>query len=450
MKKFQGELSAWGPISGKYFYMSEFLPATFKHFPRQFPGHAWPKTLALYKEGRMLWLNERAELQKAGGKIFLEVMVPQGKKLRVAWRRAVKKLNFSQDKIDPAEVLSDAELIELGKEFYAGMLDFWVPTFPAELGNYGSEAILAGALQKLVPAKDRARIMEILTAPEELSFYQQEELDLAKAENIESHQQKYFWLKNSYARTQVLPADFFRERRSKSTTEPQIRLPEITKKKKEVEEKYNLPAEVMRLAGSIAYGMGWQDERKKHIFIMLHYKSLFVQEVARRRDISFDMLLNCSFAETIRLLEGKNAPLRASDFGFYAEKFHIEELDADRVPTLWDKYDADKVKDAASFKGIITCSSEKIRGRVQILLDPYQEFTGDILVAPMTSPEYIFAMKKAKAIITDTGGLTSHAAIVSRELGIPCLVGTKVATKVLKDGDMVEVDTVKGVVRKLS
>ena len=73
----------------------------------------------------------------------------------------------------------------------------------------------------------------------------------------------------------------------------------------------------------------------------------------------------------------------------------------------------------------------------------------DILVAPMTSPEYIFAMKKAKAIITDTGGLTSHAAIVSRELKILCLVGTKIATKVLKDGDIVEVDAIQGKVRKL-
>ena len=61
------------------------------------------------------------------------------------------------------------------------------------------------------------------------------------------------------------------------------------------------------------------------------------------------------------------------------------------------------------------------------------------------------AIKLAKAItiVTDEGGLTSHAAIVSRELGIPCILGTKVATKVLKDGDLVEVDAEKGVVRKI-
>jgi len=74
---------------------------------------------------------------------------------------------------------------------------------------------------------------------------------------------------------------------------------------------------------------------------------------------------------------------------------------------------------------------------------------GDILVSHMTDPEIVVAMKKAGAIITDMGGITCHAAIVSRELGIPCVIGTKIATKVFKDGDEVEVDATKGVVRKL-
>ena len=65
---------------------------------------------------------------------------------------------------------------------------------------------------------------------------------------------------------------------------------------------------------------------------------------------------------------------------------------------------------------------------------------GDVLVAKMTSPDYVPAMKKASAIITDEGGLTSHAAIVSRELGIPCVVGTKDATSKLKEGVIVTVD----------
>jgi len=58
-------------------------------------------------------------------------------------------------------------------------------------------------------------------------------------------------------------------------------------------------------------------------------------------------------------------------------------------------------------------------------------------------------MKRAGAVITDEGGITCHAAIVSRELGIPCIIGTKIATRTLRDGDLVEVDADTGVVRIL-
>ena len=74
---------------------------------------------------------------------------------------------------------------------------------------------------------------------------------------------------------------------------------------------------------------------------------------------------------------------------------------------------------------------------------------GDILVAAMTMPKYLPAMKKAAAFITDEGGLTSHAAIVSREMNKPCIVGTKVATKLLRDGNEIEVDADNGIVRIL-
>jgi phosphoenolpyruvate synthase/pyruvate phosphate dikinase len=71
---------------------------------------------------------------------------------------------------------------------------------------------------------------------------------------------------------------------------------------------------------------------------------------------------------------------------------------------------------------------------------PIYLLQGNILVCPMTLPDYVPAMKKARAIITNEGGITCHAAIISRELKIPCIVGTKIATQVLKDGDRVEVD----------
>lgn len=72
--------------------------------------------------------------------------------------------------------------------------------------------------------------------------------------------------------------------------------------------------------------------------------------------------------------------------------------------------------------------------------------SGDVLVTEMTTPDFVPAMKKASAIVTDTGGMTSHAAIVSRELGVPCIVGTQDATKILKEGDTISVDGTHGIV----
>ncbi len=91
-------------------------------------------------------------------------------------------------------------------------------------------------------------------------------------------------------------------------------------------------------------------------------------------------------------------------------------------------------------------------GKVKVVLDIRKDLNkvkqGDILVTKMTTPDAVPAMKKASAIITDEGGMTSHAAIVSRELGIPCIVGTEKATSLLKDGMIVTVDSSKGVVYK--
>jgi len=88
-------------------------------------------------------------------------------------------------------------------------------------------------------------------------------------------------------------------------------------------------------------------------------------------------------------------------------------------------------------------------GKVKIILSPHdlgKMEEGDILVAHETTPDVVPAMQKAAAIVTDIGGLTSHAAIVSRELGKPCIIGTKIGSRVLKDGDMVDVDAEKGIV----
>ena len=97
----------------------------------------------------------------------------------------------------------------------------------------------------------------------------------------------------------------------------------------------------------------------------------------------------------------------------------------------------------------IGASPGKIKGVVRVILDPSEISKikeGDILVTKMTNPLFTLAILKSKAIVTDEGGMLSHTAIVARELNIPCIVGTKDATKILKDNQEVIVDGKEGVV----
>lgn len=115
-------------------------------------------------------------------------------------------------------------------------------------------------------------------------------------------------------------------------------------------------------------------------------------------------------------------------------------------------------------KGINTCSGKvgelkgrtvfpgRVKGKARVIIkkDELNEIKkGEIIVTPMTELDYIPFLKKVRAIITDEGGITCHAAIVAREMKKPCIIGTKIATQVLKDGDRVEVDAKRGVVKIL-
>lgn len=100
-----------------------------------------------------------------------------------------------------------------------------------------------------------------------------------------------------------------------------------------------------------------------------------------------------------------------------------------------------------------TAYAGKVSGKVKVVSYKNQlgdVENGDILVTEMTSPDFLFALNKCSAFVTDEGGITCHAAIVARELKKPCIIGTRIATKVLKDGDLVEVDANNGIIRILN
>ncbi len=99
-----------------------------------------------------------------------------------------------------------------------------------------------------------------------------------------------------------------------------------------------------------------------------------------------------------------------------------------------------------------TAMGGKVTGPVRILhkkSEIPELLDGEVLVATMTTPDYLPAMNKAIAFVTDEGGVTCHAAIVAREIGKPCVIGTKIATKALKTGDIIEIDADAGLIKIL-
>jgi phosphoenolpyruvate synthase/pyruvate phosphate dikinase len=188
--------------------------------------------------------------------------------------------------------------------------------------------------------------------------------------------------------------------------------------------------------------------------------SNFLKEISKQKKIK-DLEWLC-YEEIILLLENKfifnkEVILNRKFKNWILRKNNnwLFELDKNNLLKDFDNYFSNKNLNEVS--GIIA-NKGIYKGKVKVLKtifssrinDELKKFNqGDVLVAETTGPEMMIACEKAGAIVTDQGGLTSHAAIVSRELKIPCIIGTKIATKVFKDNDLVEVDADNGIVRKL-
>jgi phosphohistidine swiveling domain-containing protein len=197
-----------------------------------------------------------------------------------------------------------------------------------------------------------------------------------------------------------------------------------------------------------------RDERKEYLQKLMTLADWCLEELSKKHNISIDWLRSALVGE---LTEEK---LQDKDFIELLERRYVE-----GIAMYWDdcqegKYVVgeegeklfnsidNKAIDSVEMKGQPTFYG-KVTGIVKIISDPKMKVPDEpfVLVTGMTSPDFIHFMQKCVAIVTDEGGITSHAAILSRELKKPCIVGVKIARKTLKDGDKVEVDADKGIVR---
>jgi phosphohistidine swiveling domain-containing protein len=218
---------------------------------------------------------------------------------------------------------------------------------------------------------------------------------------------------------------------------------------------------ILHLAGRVV----WAKPRRKDYQSKAYWHIEKVMwEVAKRLDLSLrqersmtpamiekalkkgkvdKQLLDSIYETNVVLPETKSTKAKLL-YGDKAKKF-IEELKLNATEIKIEQF-------VSEIKGNSACRG-RARGNVKIVdyvSDIGKMNYGDILVSRATNPSLVAAMKRAAAIITDEGGLTCHASIVSRELNIPCVVGTKIATKILKDGDLIEVDAGKGLVKRIT
>jgi phosphohistidine swiveling domain-containing protein len=457
----------WGPIPGKYFYAAGDSLDSYFHDTVERYGEAWPDSLWLAREGRVIWLTDFAPIWAQGKEYFLKKIVPNAERAVIygEWEAGVEALTRFEQRIERTDLggLNDGDLARLIADFYVVLTRYWSPTLYPEAGNYAAEKLIEDALlAQLSDAREVASIMEVITAPEELSFYRLEEIALSQTEDLTAHQRNYFWLLNSHNGVQELPVEYFERRKrtlAKSTEEDaRLQLSSILKRKEQTKTRYGISDEIMRHAQLMGASILWQDRRKMNTFISLHYKYALLKEASRRTHIPEEELFQLNLAELGKLVAGglsrDDLSERQNMVGVWCTRGNIEQLSTADVERFWKLY----AEETADIRGhidmlsgvIASTGSGPVRGKVQILLDPMRPFEeGCVLVTTLTSPEYVFAMRKACAIVTDTGGVGSHAAITSRELGKPCVVGTKIATKIFKDGDMVEVDAEKGIVRKV-
>lgn len=225
-----------------------------------------------------------------------------------------------------------------------------------------------------------------------------------------------------------------------------------------VEKKLKLTSEQKRLF-SILAELAYLKELRNTTDDLAHYKlDLLLDEIGKRFNLTRQDLryyrpqeISTMLEKSQRLPDDELAQRKTavvSDTSLEPTVYLIGRVAIDYYKKQIPDEDLSAVKEV---KGLVA-QPGRVKGTVHIIATvskvPSFQY-GEILVSPMTSPAYMPAIRKAAAIVTNEGGMTSHAAIVSREFGIPCVVGTKLATKIFKTGDIIEVDANIGIVRKI-
>jgi len=466
---------------------------------RKMKGGNFTSHFGIFKDHRLDWYIDQADMARIT-KLFLNKARTENdfsRKLISRWSADNEKF-FRFLKVVDRTKLGELETAALAK-FFERFSDIYLKTITSSslIDGFalGSDEIIQAEVNRLLDRRriktGRGEIFSILTAPVHQSFINQAEIDLLKIGTkvaarlkagrelksvlnspeikrlVSRHQARYFWTKNNYHDNHILTFRHFQQElrglfKSRLNIQKEIKkiqgTPGQNKLKKQKLFRKLKPgrylANLLRISEDFTY---WQDERKKRTFLYTHYASLLIKELGRRFGYDLEQMKYLTRAEIGELARGRR--FSAAELAGRAKLMFVYQKGADYeikfglaaqkiIDDIFKNRDHSGIDD---FRGL-TASTGKARGPVKLVMSAKEVGkvqAGDILVAVMTRPDYIVGLKKAAAIVTDEGGITCHAAIISRELGIPCIIGTKIATKVLKDGDMVEVNANHGWIKRV-
>ncbi|MBU0457010.1 MAG: PEP/pyruvate-binding domain-containing protein [Nanoarchaeota archaeon] len=292
--------------------------------------------------------------------------------------------------------------------------------------------------------------------------------DIASYNRLKEHAKKHGWVYYVYsgpAFGEIQFAEFLKEILNKNTNPTKERNRRMNERKKLIEKrneylKLLMPSKKDKtLIELISTYVLSKPRRKDYQSRSYYHLEKFYKEVSRRLDIPLDLIRSATQEQIYQGLSTGNIFEKNLKSQY---EHHICYFDNGKVITLAEEQAQNFINNHVTKEKLEIDDSEIIMGNtafhgkatgiVKVINDRTtmeKMEDGNILVSVATTPNIVPAMKKASAIVTDEGGLTCHAAIVSRELEVPCVVGTKFASKILQDGDMVEVDANQGIVRIL-
>jgi pyruvate,water dikinase len=364
-------------------------------------------------------------------------------------------------------ISSKEELLKVYSDFLEKLSDLQIMIwFPAvcevELFPY--------AQKRLMQLTSNEKAWDIIVEPFEPSLVQEEFIDLLKTavdysdEKLKAHQEKYAWMSVRFVDKKPYDLAYFKER-LEEIENPEQELARIIndlneKKRRffELLDSLDLSREDRELFLAINKLNCLRNTRDKGRRRVYYYIMPLYDKILSVLDCDYNTFVAYTNEDIVEYLKNEAKLKSNPEFQEYIHLFRHGnfELIKDKTEERLEKEGIKSLglEEVNEFKGSIA-NTGKATGKVKIItLNNWAEDIadvekGDILVAISTESDYIVAMERAAAFVTDEGGITVHAAIVAREMGKPCIVGTEVATQVLKDGDMVEVDADNGVVRKI-